>query len=378
MDIPERTPRICFVAHNAYGALAAKDTGHIGGIERQQAFMARWLAERGYPVCMLTWDEGHPDGAPIDGVRVFNVCPRNAGPRGVRFFHPHWSGLIRALARADAQVYYQNCGECVTGQVALWCRRHGRKFIYSVASDPDVDPALPEMKTLRERILYRYGLTRAHHVIAQTRSQHRALWDCWGIQATLIPMPCVSPAPAEAVPDPSDRLRAPRVLWIGRMDANKRLDWFLEIARSCPDLRFDVVGRAAVGDRSFGPEVAPAPNAVLHGYQPPEELGRFYRAAAVLCCTSRFEGFPNTFLEAWSHGVPVVSTVDPDGLIATQGLGAVAGDVTGLIGRIRGLLASPAAWMGASANAQAYYRNNHRPEVVMPRFENIFQEVVHE
>lgn len=42
-------------------------------------------------------------------------------------------------------------------------------------------------------------------------------------------------------------------------------------------------------------------------------LAELYRGAALLCCTSSLEGFPNTFLEAWSHGLPVVTTSTPTG-----------------------------------------------------------------
>jgi hypothetical protein len=141
--------QICFVAHNAYGAMAGGRSGHIGGVERQTSLMAKWLAVRGYRVSMLTWDEGQDNGAEIDGVRVFTICPRTAGLPGLRFFRPRWSGLMAAMKRADADVYYQNCAEYVTGQVGLWCRRHGRKFVYSVASDPDCDRRLPKMHSLR-------------------------------------------------------------------------------------------------------------------------------------------------------------------------------------------------------------------------------------
>ena len=36
----------------------------------------------------------------------------------------------------------------------------------------------------------------------------------------------------------------------------------------------------------------------------------------MLLSTSDFEGFPNTFLEAWSVGLPIVSTFDPDTVFA--------------------------------------------------------------
>ncbi len=105
-------------------------------------------------------------------------------------------------------------------------------------------------------------------------------------------------------------------------------------------------------------------------------MPEFYRKASVLCCTSDFEGFPNTFLEAWSWGLPVVSTFDPDGLIIDRGLGQVAKDVGGLAAGIRALLDSPERWARASQSARDYYRENHDADKAMPRFEQVFLDAV--
>jgi glycosyltransferase involved in cell wall biosynthesis len=114
----------------------------------------------------------------------------------------------------------------------------------------------------------------------------------------------------------------------------------------------------------------------MHGSVARDRMPEFYRQAAFLCSTSEFEGFPNTFLEAWSHGLPVVSTFDPDDLIATVGLGATAGDVQGLIAGIRQLLGSPKRYQQSSANARRYYLENHTVEAVMPQFERVFRDAV--
>ena len=113
-------------------------------------------------------------------------------------------------------------------------------------------------------------------------------------------------------------------------------------------------------------------NVAMLGRVNPGDMPRIYRAAACLCCTSAFEGFPNTFLEAWSHGQPVVSSFDPDHLIAQRQLGAVAHDVPGWIAAFRSLLGSPERWRTASDNARRYYLDHHTVEAVMPRFEAVF------
>jgi glycosyltransferase involved in cell wall biosynthesis len=361
---------VCLVAHEAYGALVGGEHGHVGGVERQTTLMARWLAARGHRVGLVTWSEGPPGDEVVDGVRVIKTCRKDEGRPVARFFHPRWTGLVRALARADARTYYHNCAEYVTGQVAWWTRRHRRRFVYSVASDMHCEPALPDLTTWQDRTLYLYGLRRADRVIAQTEAQVRMLDESFGIRASAVPMPCEGPSEREFVP-PS---WAPggRVLWVGRICPIKRPDRLLEVAEACPGVAFDVVGPH--GDDAYSAEIAAKarsrPNVTLYGRASRAEMDAFYRRATVLLCTSDREGFPNTFIEAWSHGIPVVSTHDPDATIARLGLGKVAAPVAGdLAASLREMLGSRDAWTRASAAARQYYLRNHTVDSVMERFE---------
>jgi len=372
-----RRRRICFVAHFAYGALNGGEGGHIGGVERQTSLMARWLAQRGYRVSMATWDEGQVDGVEIDGVRVLKMCRQDAGVPGVRFLWPRWSSLNAALKRADADVYYHNCGEYVTGQVALWCRRHGRKFVYSVASDPDCDVRLPEMTKRRERVLYRYGLKHADRVIVQTRKQQEMLRSGFERDSVVVPMPCPGPSDAEYAAADWNGDSPKRVLWIGRVCEVKRPDLLLDLAEACPEVHFDVVGPLAETEyvHCVVERAKTVANVTLHGPASRAQVAEFYQNAPLMCCTSAFEGFPNTFLEAWSYGVPVVSTVDPDHLIAEKGLGHVGSDCAELAAGIRELLETPELRRTASRAARAYYAAMHAVDRAMARFEQIFCDV---
>ena len=139
--------------------------------------MAKWFAKHGYKISMITLDEGQKDGMEIDGVRIFKMCRQDAGIKGLRFFWPKWTSLIAAMKRADADIYYQNLAECVTGQAALWCHKHKRKFIFSAAADSHCDARLQYMHTLRDRVLYRYGLIHANKVIVQSLRQREMIQE---------------------------------------------------------------------------------------------------------------------------------------------------------------------------------------------------------
>lgn len=366
---------IAVVAHFAYGAIAGGRSGHVGGVERQTSLMSRWLAARGHRVSLLTWDEGQGGEVDVDGVRVIPICRQDAGMPGLRFFTPRWTGLIRALRRADAKLCYHNCAEYVTGQVAMWSHRHGRPFVFSVASDMDVHPDLPELSTRRERWLYRHGLRHASRIIVQTDAQREALRSAYGRDGDVLPMPCPGPSDAEYHPPDPPPINGAVVLWAGRIAPVKRLEILLEVARALPSVRFDVAGMPYAGDaysQAVMAEARTVPNVSLLGAVPREEMAAHYRSAALLCCTSSYEGFPNTFIEAWSHGIPVVSTVDPDRLLNAGGLGAAGSAVGEIAAAIQSFLEDRSRWLETSRRARAYYAANHAADTALQRFEDYF------
>jgi len=368
-------PRICFVAHDAYGAMTGGSSGRIGGVERQTLLMATWFAARGYQVSVLTWDEGGPAEEVIGAVHVIKLCRQNAGIKGLRFLWPKWTSLIAGVKRADADIYYHNLAECVTGQVALWCRRRGRQFVFSVSADTQCKARLPYR--LGERILYRCGLRCADEVIVQTQRQQRMIQENFGCDSTVLPMPCPGPNEDEYRECELNRSDSQHVLWVGKIYKVKRPDRLLDLAQACPDLHFDIVGPAYDSEYATGvcQRAKTLTNVTLHGPVSRACISTFYRKATLMCCTSDSEGFPNTFLEAWSYGLPIVSTFDPDDLIANSGLGIATQDLPGLAHGLRSLCQSPEQRRGMSQRARQFYLKNHMIDAVMPRYESMFLDI---
>ncbi|MBA1444486.1 MAG: glycosyltransferase family 4 protein [Chromatiales bacterium] len=371
------TIKISLVAHNAYGAISGGSAGHVGGVERQTSMMAFWLQKKGFDVSIITWDEGQEQDFVIDGVRLIKLCRKDEGLPGMRFFHPRWSSLNAALKRADADVYYQNGAEYVTGQVALWCKRNRKKFIFSSASDADCQRNLPCLDSFREKYLYKKGLELADHLIVQTEKQAVALLDAFGMTSTVLPMPCPDLLSDEQ-PAPKDFHERKGVIWVGRISEEKRLEFLLEVAAKTPEITYDVLGkpnRDSEYARSVLDAAEQAENVNIRGMVERDRIRDFYANARILCCTSSFEGFPNTFIEAWSEGLPIVTTFDPDDLVQRKQLGFAGSEISDLAEKAAHLHSNEDEWTRMSRNARQYFVENHELDAAMERFSALFRDV---
>jgi glycosyltransferase involved in cell wall biosynthesis len=368
MQKPSRELSICIVAHNAYGALTGGQ-GHIGGVELQTALLARYLVRRGYSVSCIVWDEEEDEGSASFGYRIIRTCLRSAGVPGVRFFFPRWSSLHRAMRDANADIYFHNGAEYVTGQVALFCRRNRKKFVFSAASDTDCYRDLPALPSFRERSLYRFGLRIASRIIVQTTNQRDSLQSGFGLHATVLSMPCDLSA--------SRRTREPNrrsVIWVGRIVRTKRLEILLDVASRATDIQFHIAGGAdddlAYAD-SLQKQATSLGNVIWHGPLKQPELFGIYAECDALLCTSCLEGFPNTFLEAWAHGLPIISTFDPDGLIERLQLGSVVATADEALVELRAMLDDDLRWEAVSQRCADFFNENHAADVALRRYEDI-------
>lgn len=361
--------RLCFVALNAYAALSGRSgVRHIGGAEMQQVAVARGLSRR-FDISFVVADHGQNDAEDYDGIAVFKA---SAPGHGLRSLRPRLTGLWQAMYRADADVYYQRMAETTTGIVGAFCRRRSRKFIFATAAHYDCLRHPRPYRTWREEWFYRYGLRRADRIFVQTQQQQMLMRRNFG-RDSLVVRNCGIPIEESpyVVSRTVGREHPPRVLWIGRFSLEKRPSLAIEVAARCPSVTFDVIGDG--DDIALNAQIreltAETPNVLLHGYVPHAGMAPFYRKADLLLCTSEQEGFPNVFLEAFYCGVPVVSTVDPDGLIASHGLGRVGSTPEDLAAAVCTLTEDRAAWRSCSRQGRAYYRSHHDPSVILPEYE---------
>jgi glycosyltransferase involved in cell wall biosynthesis len=112
------------------------------------------------------------------------------------------------------------------------------------------------------------------------------------------------------VPEPAIEAPAPtgeRVLWAGRIDAQKRPDLLLEIARASPDIVYEVWGVPLLSGEAIMPDIMAQPNIEFRG--PFDGFASIDKSnVGCLLYTSAFDGTPNLLLEAMACGLACVST----------------------------------------------------------------------
>ncbi|HSD74483.1 MAG TPA: glycosyltransferase family 4 protein, partial [Steroidobacteraceae bacterium] len=309
---------LCIVGMDDYPLLAGSgDTTSVNGESVQHVLLARAWRDLGLDVSMVVHDHGQGPVRMHDGIRAFAAHAPYAGVPVLRFVHPRMTSLVTALTAADADVYYQSPSGSATGVTAWFCRQRGRRMVYRVASDANCVPGRQLIRYWHDRKLYEYGLRRAHLVATQTLEQTSLLLEHYGIGSAAVNMAVELPA-AQA-----DR-RDIDVLWVSNLRSVKRPELVLELARQLPHVSFTIAG-GVCGRQHYYDEVMAAAarlhNVTMLGAVPYARIGALFDRARVFLNTSSVEGFPNTFLQAWVRGTPVVTFFDPDRLVHQQRLG---------------------------------------------------------
>lgn len=363
-----RPIRLCIIGLDDYPHLLGKQQiERIGGESVQHLLLARAWRQLGAEVSIIVFGQGQPKVHEIEGIRAIACCGQRDGLPGLKFIHPRGTSLLAALRLADADIYYQSTASYVTGLTAWFCQRHAKRFVFRISSDAYCVPGRQLIRLYHDRKIYEYGLRRADLILAQTEHQRGLLRTHYGLDSELANIAGEPPRRAAQSKDID-------VLWVGTLRAVKRPDLVITLARRAPHLKFVVAGG---GDGEYTARMREAAREIANlkfvGAVAYHAIGEYFDRARVLLNTSSLEGFPNTFLQAWMRGVPVVSFVDPDGLIASKILGCVARDIEEMTCALTDLIAQDSARRRIGERAAAFAADHYSADIVGERYLELFR-----
>jgi glycosyltransferase involved in cell wall biosynthesis len=364
--------KICFFGLENLPVLAPEFNRHgVGGEQVQHTLLAKALARREHSVSMVVYDYGQPDCAAWHGVTTYKAYRQHAGIPMLRFVHPRWTAVWAALHRANADIYYVSCAGMHLGLLVLFCKRHGGKVVFRVAHDDDCDPAKLLIKYWRDKKLYEYGLRHADCILVQSARQQAAMLTNYGLQSHIAGM-------LVDIPERQSN-RDIDVLWVNNIRQFKRPDLLLALANQMPNVQFHMVGGDQPGFAQLYDHIrdqaATLPNLTFHGHIPYHEMDCIYARAKIFVNTSDSEGFPNSYLQAWVRGTPVVAFFDPDNIIQQERLGLVPTSVEEMREAIATLLSTPVLWSKISTSCKSYMERAYGENSVLFPYLNTFQMV---
>ena len=160
------------------------------------------------------------------------------------------------------------------------------------------------------------------------------------------------------------------VVFLGRLEAQKRAWIFCELAKLMPEYQFYVIGKFHRYREENESALKPYINgkvANLHfcGHLEGGEKNSLLKRARVLVNTSVWEGIPISWLEALSYGTLIVSAFDREDLVGR--FGAYVGEIKGdgdfsaprFVEPVKNFLENDATYAQTAMNAISYIREVH-------------------
>jgi len=361
--------KICFLSLNSYPTLRGRNLGYAGGAEVEQVHLAKELVAQGHDVYFVTYWHGHRRIENVDGVKIIKTYDREKSStiNALVKYRLIW----HALRKTEADIYFHEAG--ATGVLPLFCYVSRRKFVFRIPSDAVVlGKSLSDNYNFSGKIVDMLEIKRADVVVAQSNFQKRVLKERFGVESFVIKngMPmlkvnCVKP-------------RQPIVLWAASVSSVKRPQLFVELAKSIPHARFEMVGGKTKNEPQLYDDISMAaqklPNLRFHGFVPYHNVNEYFKRASIFVSTSRIEGFSNTFIQAWAHYAPVVSlNVDPDGIIQNERIGFHSGTFKRLVSDVSTLLNDETLRKTMGKNAREYVEREHDIKKIVKVYCKIFE-----
>jgi glycosyltransferase involved in cell wall biosynthesis len=354
--------RVCVIVENHPSVV-------MGGAQYQGHLLAEEIARRpGVEVTYLARD------VPLEPRRAQDIpyalrgigTSRGIRRRAVLFDAPE---LWRTLTELAPDVIYQQMRQSYTAVCAHYARRYGVPFFFQIASDIDLDRrwlrnhlSANTPFDLAESVLGSWGLTHTSHIIAQTARQARVVRERFGRETAAV-VRNFQPLPTHLPEKSSSPIE---VFWVANLKAVKRPELFVELAEAFAgrtDLKFTMAGRPRPMNRPdpLMERIKRSPNLEYLGELPIDAANARMAQAAIHVNTSSYEGFPNTFIQAWAQGAVVATiAVDPDEEgMEKLGIGFCAGSLEGLKARIDELARSPELRRAIAERAFAFAHANH-------------------
>ena len=188
-----------------------------------------------------------------------------------------------------------------------------------------------------------------------------------------------------ATPEVDYSVKENSIIFAAHLDENKRADLLLQawqkLRKEFPDWHVTIMGNGDVERYSrMSYEMGLDDSVTFTGYITGKQKEDVWNKASIYCMCSRHEGFPMVVLEAWAHGIAVVSTPVgglPD--VIEEGKNCLTfpfGDAEGLEKQLRHLMQSPELRRNMAEYSKPFGEEMFAPEKISDSVDVLYKEIL--
>jgi glycosyltransferase involved in cell wall biosynthesis len=236
--------------------------------------------------------------------------------------------IYRLIRKLSPDIIYKRGVNYIAAVGVRYARLHNIKMVLHIGHQRDVDK--PKIQTgVKSSILNflnqniaKYVLKNASQIICQANYQNILLQSNYGRSCNLV-LPNFHPIPENKI------VKGPptKIVWVANFKQWKQPELFIELAEYFKDnqnTKFIMIGRPASGawQRRLFEKINRLSNLEYMGELPIDKVNEVLSESQIFVNTSQYEGFPNTYIQAWMQEVPVVAlNCDPDDIIKKNKIG---------------------------------------------------------
>ncbi len=280
--------------------------------------------------------------------------------------------------KIDADLYFTFGVGNYTAELVSYMKSIGKPLVLFIGSDGDLSDSYINRSMARnpygsQNHLCRFAIDNSNFIIVQSENQAKKLKEVFKRDSLILK----NPIDTANIGDHNSH-RKQHFLWIGKSDMIKRPDLLVEAARRSPGAKFVMVMNRS-SPQIFDTIINNKPdNVSVIESVPFNDMDLLFNETHALINTSEFEGFPNTFLQAGKHGVPILSLqVDPDSFIERYMCGVAAkGCLDELISKLKLFETNNKLVETWGRNMKRYTLENHSLDSITAQLDQFISEVL--
>lgn len=364
-----------------------------GGAEVQANYLAVELAKRGFDVHYLCQTAHNNKIKSTEEINQFKVHWLKASGR---FSWADQGKYFEPLNTIKPDLIIQRLSSNVTYVLGKYCKQNNCKLAW-ICTD-NISP-LPNYHLYRFKQRYslkntsglKYGIFYLNNIImdyfrikgmrgvnvafTQNEIQKKLVKQNFGLESFRM----ISGHPVPQIEITSEeRLQKKAILWCANWGKHKCPELFLDLARQMEDTNYRFVMVGGHSDKNYVDKLLQnkPENLEITGQLSFDEALKYFDEATLFVNTSSpgGDGFPNTFIQAWLRGIPLITYgFDPNNVVHINKLGFVINKTKDAQYQIENLLKDTVLYKEIFIRVKEYAQNNHSIERMTDNFLNILK-----